>query len=70
MPRRTEFDLLRGALLLGMALTHLPTRASAYADQPLGFISSAEGFVFLSAFIAGGTYARLLRERMQRNKQI
>ncbi len=63
MSRRIELDVLRGVLLLLMALTHLPTRASAYADQPLGFVSTAEGFVFLSAFVASCTYTRLLRER-------
>ena len=58
MSRRTELDSLRGLLLLLMALTHLPTRMSAYANQPLGFVSAAEGFVFLSAFLAGRSYER------------
>jgi hypothetical protein len=53
MARRTELDALRGLLLIIMALTHLPTRVSAYANQPLGFVSAAEGFVFLSALLAG-----------------
>lgn len=57
MVRRSELDALRGLLLLMMALTHLPTRISAYANQPLGFVSAAEGFVFLSAFLAGSASA-------------
>ena len=63
MTRRPELDALRGVLLLMMTFTHLPTRVSAYASQPLGFVSVAEGFVFLSAFVAGSGYSRLLRDR-------
>lgn len=62
MTRRIEFDVLRGVLLVMMTLTHLPTRASAYASQPLGFVSAAEGFVFLSAFVASSGFSRLLQD--------
>ena len=58
MPRRPELDALRGILLVLMTLTHLPTRLNAYSSQPLGFISAAEGFVFLSAFLVGVTQTR------------
>ncbi|MCP3101549.1 OpgC domain-containing protein [Myxococcus sp. K15C18031901] len=58
MQRRPELDALRGILLVLMTLTHLPTRLNAYSSQPLGFISAAEGFVFLSAFLVGVTQAR------------
>ncbi len=61
--RRNELDVLRGALLVQMAVTHLPTRLSEYTSQPFGFLSSAEGFVFLSAFLVGSTYSRKLIER-------
>ncbi len=61
--RRNELDILRGALLVQMAVTHLPTRLSEYTSQPFGFLSSAEGFVFLSAFLVGSTYSRKLIER-------
>lgn len=63
MPRRTEVDVLRGLLLVIMVLTHLPTRLRLYSAQPLGFVSAAEGFVFLSAFAAGGSGSMLLAER-------
>lgn len=46
-----------------MALTHLPTRVSAYASQPVGFVSAAEGFVFLSAYLAGGVCSGMLLAR-------
>jgi len=53
MKRRPEIDALRGLMLVLMTLTHLPTRLSGPLGQPLGFVSAAEGFVFLSAFMAG-----------------
>jgi hypothetical protein len=49
MQRRIELDAARGVMLLWMTLTHLPTLISTYANQPFGFVSGAEGFIFLSA---------------------
>jgi len=57
MKRRTEFDVARGLMLVLMTLTHLPTRFSDPAGQPFGYVSAAEGFVLLSAFMAGMVYA-------------
>ncbi|MCW5654823.1 OpgC domain-containing protein [Hydrogenophaga sp.] len=56
--RRWELDALRGLMLVLMTLTHMPTRFSLPMGQPLGFVSAAEGFVFLSAFMAGRVYGR------------
>ena len=39
-------------MLVLMTLTHMPTRFSDPLGQPFGFVSAAEGFVFLSAFLA------------------
>lgn len=58
LPRKPEFDALRGLFLVWMTLTHLPTRLSDLVNQPFGFISSAEGFVFLSALLVGRVYMR------------
>ena len=52
MRRLSEIDALRGLMLVLMTLTHMPTRFSDPLGQPLGFVSAAEGFVFLSAFLA------------------
>jgi hypothetical protein len=41
-----------------MTLTHLPTHLSDLVNEPFGFVSSAEGFVFLSALLV----ARLSRD--------
>jgi hypothetical protein len=59
--RNWALDALRGVMLVLMTLTHLPTRLSSPAGQPFGFVSAAEGFVLLSAFMAGMVYTR--RER-------
>src|SRR5450432_1057264 len=59
MGRRLELDALRGLMLVWITLTHLPTAASAYVNQPFGFVSAAEGFIFLSALFTGRIYFRM-----------
>jgi hypothetical protein len=59
--RRWELDALRGLMLVLMTLTHMPTMYSLPSGQPFGFVSAAEGFVFLSAFMAGRVYSRRAR---------
>jgi hypothetical protein len=58
LERRPELDALRGLFLVWMTLTHLPTRYSDFVNQPIGFVSSAEGFVFISALLVGRLYIR------------
>jgi len=58
LERRPELDALRGLFLVWMTLTHLPTRFSDYTNQPIGFVSAAEGFVFISALLVGRIYMR------------
>jgi hypothetical protein len=53
MKRFIEFDVLRGILLLLMSVDHSPSSLRRFTDQPLGFFSTAECFVFVSAFLAG-----------------
>jgi hypothetical protein len=53
MKRLVELDVLRGFLLLMMVVNHAPSPLRRITDQPLGFFSTAEGFVFVSAFLAG-----------------
>jgi len=59
MGRRPELDAVRGLMLVWIALTHLPTTVSTYINQPFGFISAAEGFIFLSALFTGRIYYRM-----------
>jgi hypothetical protein len=61
--RQAELDWLRGLMLVLMTLTHLPTWYSAAMGQPFGYVSAAEGFVFLSGFLVGSVYTRMARER-------
>ncbi|HJU22623.1 MAG TPA: OpgC domain-containing protein [Casimicrobiaceae bacterium] len=63
MERQTELDWLRGLMLVLMTVTHLPTWFSQQLGQPFGFVSAAEGFVFLSAYLVGAVYARRARTR-------
>jgi hypothetical protein len=62
MTRQPEIDALRGLMLVLMCVTHLPTRFAEWLSQPFGFVSAAEGFVFLSAYLVGLVYTgRALR---------
>src|SRR3984885_3774717 len=57
--RIEELDALRGLMLVWITCTHLPTILSAYINQPLGFFSATEGFIFLSALFTGRIYFRI-----------
>ena len=59
MGRRLELDAVRGLMLVWMVMTHLPTKLPTYVNQPFGFISATEGFIFLSALFTGRIYFRL-----------
>jgi hypothetical protein len=50
---------MRGVMLVWIALTHLPTGASSWVNQPFGFVGAAEGFIFLSALFTGRIYFRI-----------
>jgi hypothetical protein len=50
-------------MLVLITITHVPTRYSAWLTQPFGYVSAAEGFVFLSAFLVGAVYTRRAIER-------
>ena len=60
MRREIEIDAARGLMLVWMTLTHLPTAITPWVNQPFGYLSSAEGFIFLSALFTGRIYYRRL----------
>jgi hypothetical protein len=62
MKRFVEFDVLRGILLLMMTVNHSPSSLRRITDEPLGFFTTAECFVFVSAFLAG----MLFRKRAEK----
>jgi hypothetical protein len=59
MKRSAELDAARGMMLVWMTLVHLPTILSAHVNQPFGYVSSSEGFIFLSALLTGRIYFRI-----------
>lgn len=64
-PRMWELDAVRGLMLVLMLSTHLPTKFAIPTSQPFGFVSAAEGFVLLSAYMAGLVYTqRYMRDGM------
>jgi hypothetical protein len=63
MKRLTELDALRGVLLLMMVVNHSPSSLRRFTDQPIGFFTTAEVFVFVSAFLAG----MLFRKRVEKD---
>lgn len=53
MERQIEFDILKGLLICLMVVDHTPNPLRELTDQPLGYVSAAEGFVFISAYLFG-----------------
>jgi hypothetical protein len=58
MKRLIELDILRGILLIMMVVNHAPSTLRILTDSPIGFFSTAEPFVFVSAFLAGLLFQR------------
>jgi hypothetical protein len=58
MKRLFELDVLRGVLLLMMVVDHSSSSLRLFTDQPLGFFTTAECFVFVSAFLAGLLFSK------------
>ena len=63
MNRDLSYDGLRGWLLIVIACNHLYGGfISQVTREPFGFVSAAEGFVFLSGFVAYLVYSRLAEQ--------
>lgn len=56
--RDVRLDAIRGLLLILMAGEHVPTPVSHFLQEPFGFMSEAEGFIFLSACLAGIAFGK------------
>lgn len=61
-PRDARLDALRGLFLIIMAGVHVPTPVSHFLQDPYGCNGAAEGFIFLSACLAGRVYGKYLLE--------
>lgn len=71
MTRDFTYDGLRGWLLIVIAINHLYGGfVSQITREPFGFVSAAEGFVFLSGFVAYLVYSRLADDPLQLKRKI
>jgi hypothetical protein len=61
MQREISLDAWRGLMLVDMAVYHLGGPISAAVRQLFGYVSAAEGFVFLSGLMCGLVYTRYSR---------
>ncbi len=64
--RDMRLDALRGMFLIIMAAVHVPTPLSKWLHEPFGYLSAAEGFIFLGACLAGYVYAKIRRKLGER----
>lgn len=60
MERDISLDVLRGIMLIIMATDHFGEPIEQYTWEMFGFVSAAEGFVFLSGILVGVVYSRYL----------
>jgi hypothetical protein len=61
--RINSIDMLRGLMLVIMTLDHLGSETGVIKRitfEPFGFVSAAEGFIYLSGFVYGLVYTRTL----------
>lgn len=56
--RNAALDTIRGGLLVIMALNHIPSVFWRLTQQPFGFVTAAEGFVFLAGLVVGLIYSK------------
>ncbi len=71
MSRDLTYDGLRGWLLIIIACNHLfGSFVTQFTRTPLGFVSAAEGFVFLSGFVAYLVYGRLANNRTELRRKV
>lgn len=69
MERRLELDIARGMMIAWMTYSHIPSATRSWLNYPFGFVSSAEGFVFLSALLIGLIYTKLMEREGVRHAQ-
>lgn len=61
--RDVRIDALRGLFLVVMTVDHLQSSLSQFTYEVVGYVTAAEGFVFMSGLVAGRVYQRYwLRE--------
>jgi hypothetical protein len=61
--RDLRLDTIRGVMLLIMAINHLPWAKTPITGEPFGFVSAAEGFVFLSGLVCAMAYGKTFLQK-------
>jgi len=56
--RDIRLDALRGLFLVVMVMDHFPSWLNGLTYESIGYVTAAEGFVFLSGYVAGQVYGR------------
>ncbi|ADI84802.1 membrane protein, putative [Geobacter sulfurreducens KN400] len=65
MERDRRIDTIRGLLVAIMIIDHVGGYLKLVTAQTLGYVSAAEGFVFLSGFVCAKVYGRYLDNTRQ-----
>lgn len=66
--RDPRIDTLRGLFLMMMTVDHLPYHLlRRFTIQNLGFVSAAEGFVFISGLVSAWVYGQILAKQGEAN---
>lgn len=69
--RNLAIDGFRGLLLIIIAINHLEGRLiTPFTKEPLGFVSAAEAFIFLSGLVAAIVYGRQVDRPVQLKRRI
>lgn len=61
-PRDVRLDAMRGLFLIIMVGVHVPTPMSNWFHDPGGCVGAADGFIFLSACLAGLVYGKVYQQ--------
>ncbi|MDP0501655.1 MAG: OpgC domain-containing protein [Verrucomicrobiota bacterium JB022] len=61
--RDIRLDVLRGLFLVLMTVNHIPNPWHDRVVQPVGFLSVAEGFVFMAAYLCGVIFTKRIAEK-------
>ncbi len=68
--RDNRIDTIRGLLLISMAIDHYGGWMADCVWQPFGYVSDAEGFIFLSGFVFALVYSKYITDMKLLAKKI
>jgi len=68
--RDNRVDSIRGLLLILIAINHFGGWVAGVIWEPIGFVSDAEGFIFISGFVLSIVYSRYLLDYKDFSKRM